>query len=280
MQSVAGRPRHLRPGDGSDAVPAGHLGALRLRRRRRRQGRRPEPVRRVAGRRPLPVQRRPEPARPVPGDDGDPALQQLDGLRPERAGLGRGVRDRRGARRPAADHRVRSRRSATPTWTPTREGLGPGLPLNALGLPANDPLASMPLLAAPTSPTSCRHARRGPASCRGPRRTAGSHCQALLPDRRRLPPWTPPHRRTELRGVLPRTPRRPRQPAPGARRRPRCSRPPRRRPSAPPPPLRPPPAPPAAGAPHPARARRPCPRRRRCPVRRPGAAGQVRRRRA
>ena len=39
-------PGHLRPRDGPDAVPAGHLVALRLRRRRRRQGRRAERVRR------------------------------------------------------------------------------------------------------------------------------------------------------------------------------------------------------------------------------------------
>ena len=38
-----------------------------------------------------------------------------------------------------------ARRWATPTST-NPEGLGPGLPLNAIGLPANDPLALMPLL--------------------------------------------------------------------------------------------------------------------------------------
>ena len=41
----AGRPGHLRPRHGPDAVPARHLGPLRLRRGRRRQGRRAEPVR-------------------------------------------------------------------------------------------------------------------------------------------------------------------------------------------------------------------------------------------
>ena len=43
---------------------------------------------------------------PVAGHGRDPALQQLDALRAERAGLGGGVRHRRGTGRPAADHRA------------------------------------------------------------------------------------------------------------------------------------------------------------------------------
>ena len=72
------------------------------------------------------------------------------GLRPQCAGLGRRIRHRRGARRPAADHRGGPRDSATAgatTHLDDYQGLGPGLPLNALGLPADDPLALMPMLA-------------------------------------------------------------------------------------------------------------------------------------
>ena len=59
--------------------------------------------------------------------------------------------------------------SATPTWT-TTEGLGPGLPLNALGLPADDPLALMPMMArTATSPASSTQfsARPAPGPSRG-----------------------------------------------------------------------------------------------------------------
>ena len=55
----------------------------------------------------------------VPGDDRDPALQQLGGLCPERAGLGGGLRDRRRARRPAADHRADPADRRRRTWTTT-----------------------------------------------------------------------------------------------------------------------------------------------------------------
>ena len=56
----------------------------------------------------------------------DPALQQLDAVRPERAGLGRGVRHRRGPGRPTAAHR-----------TPTAAGRhAPGEPRGARAEPA------------------------------------------------------------------------------------------------------------------------------------------------
>ena len=122
-----------------------------------------EPLRLDAGRRPVPVQRRPQPARPVAGDDRDPALQQLDGLRPERAGLGGGVRD---GRRPG---RICRRspdppRSATPTSTPTPRASAPACRVNAAGLPATDPLALTPLL--PDTAARLGQSRRG--RCRGP----------------------------------------------------------------------------------------------------------------
>ena len=56
----------------------------------------------------------------------DPALQQLDAIRPERAGLGRGVRHRRSPGRPTAAHR-----------TPTAAGRhAPGEPRGARAEPA------------------------------------------------------------------------------------------------------------------------------------------------
>ena len=171
VQSIRRQPRHLCPGDRPDAVPAGHLGALRLRRRRRRHGRPAERVRRHPGRRPLPVQRRPEPARPVAGHGRDPALQQLDALRPERAGLGGGVRRPASSRSTCRRSSGRRRRSATRTWS-SPEGLGPGLPLNVNGLPANDPLAQMPLIDFGTPSSRQLQHTRGRCRCRPVRRPA------------------------------------------------------------------------------------------------------------
>ena len=59
------------------------------------------------------------------------------GLRPERAGLGGRLRDRRRAGGPAADRRAGSADRGHPPGQLT-QGLGPGLPMNVLGLPAND----------------------------------------------------------------------------------------------------------------------------------------------
>ena len=82
-----------------------------------------------AGRGPLPVQRRAEPARSVAGDDGDPALQQLDGLRPATCWAGRRRTRPASCRWTCRRSPGRSRRSPTCTWTTTRAS-GPGLPMN------------------------------------------------------------------------------------------------------------------------------------------------------
>ena len=58
------------------------------------------------GRGPLPVQRRPQSARLGAGHHRDPAVQQLDGVCPQRDGLGGVICHRRRAGRPAADHRI------------------------------------------------------------------------------------------------------------------------------------------------------------------------------
>ena len=75
----------------------------------------------------------------------DPAVQQLGGICPQCAGLGGRIRNRRRAGRPAAPITgpIPPDRRRTPD---NYQGLGPGLPLNALGLPANDPLALVPLV--------------------------------------------------------------------------------------------------------------------------------------
>lgn len=56
-----------------------------------------KPLRLHAGRRAIPVQRRAELTRPITGHGSDLALQQLHAVCPECAGLGSGVRHRRGA---------------------------------------------------------------------------------------------------------------------------------------------------------------------------------------
>ena len=115
-----------------------------VRRQRRRRGRPAEPVRLHAGGRPVPVQRRAEPARRERRHGRDPALQQLDALRPERAGLGRGVRHRRGPGRPAPDHRAAA--SARRRAPRAPGGLGPSLPMNINGLPMYDMGPQVPLI--------------------------------------------------------------------------------------------------------------------------------------
>ena len=159
-------------------------------------------LRRGAGRRTLSVQRRPEPARPVAGDDRDPAVQQLDAVRPERARLGGGLRDRRGPGRPAADHRADSADRAD-AHLDNPEGLGPGLPITALGLPPTTRCArsaGQPR-AAPTSPASCS------GRCQGPPPESAMPGVTQPGPAQSLPPGMEPPR-AELRGVLPR-----RQPA-------------------------------------------------------------------
>ena len=155
-------------------------------------------LRRDAGRGPLPVQRRPEPARPVAGAGGDPALQQLDGLRPERAGLGRGLRDRRGAGRPAADHRPDPAARRCAPGQP--EGLGPGLPMNALGPAGQRPAGADAAVTGPQRrgqpvPTNVPGRARPDARVRCPGRRRA--CRRRLAHAATAPPWLPPwlHRR-------------------------------------------------------------------------------------
>ncbi len=88
VQSRSADARDLCARARADAVPARDMVALRRRRRRRRQGRRAERLRRLPGRGPVPVHRRTEPAQPERCAQRDPALQQLDGLCPQRAGAG------------------------------------------------------------------------------------------------------------------------------------------------------------------------------------------------
>jgi hypothetical protein len=71
------------------------------------------------------------------------------------------------------------------------EGLGPGLPLNALGLPATDPLALMPLMLngdvasqIPVYPGQSLGPLPGPAPAFVP--------QAPQPEQPATPPWLPP----------------------------------------------------------------------------------------
>ena len=102
----------------------------------------------------------------------DPALQQLDGVRPQRARLGGGVRDRRRAGRPSSDHRA-SPADLRPAPRCQAEGLGPGLPLSATGLPASVSLAITPLFDIGTvntagqmgAPARCRTATRPVNQC-------------------------------------------------------------------------------------------------------------------
>jgi hypothetical protein len=104
------------------AVPAGDMVAVRLRRRRGRQGRSAERLRRHPAARYL-CSGGAESARPVAGADGDPALQQLDGLRPQRARMGRlyatGVApvNLPPITGPTPPSRTRG---WTPTWSPTQ----------------------------------------------------------------------------------------------------------------------------------------------------------------
>jgi hypothetical protein len=113
-------------------------------------------------RRPVPVQRRAESARPVAGADGDPALQQLDGLRPQRARMGRlyatGVR--RSTCRPSpVPRRHRGRAAGRPHGV--QRGLGPGLsatdPLPVFSLTQSRVANSLPV---PPDPPRAPRQRR------------------------------------------------------------------------------------------------------------------------
>ena len=89
--------------------------------------------------------------------------------------------------RPAADHRSgpRARRRGD-THLDDYQGLGPGLPLNALGLPANDPLALMPLLSAQRRRQPAPRIRARPAARPAAwTRTGPAGCSAEQPNRNR-----------------------------------------------------------------------------------------------
>ena len=160
------QPGRLRPRDRTDAVPTGHLVALCLRRQRRRQGRRAERIRLDAGRGALPVQRRAAPARSVPGDDSDPAVQQLDGIRANVLGWAAAYATGvvpvdlppiTGPIPPIADVHLDN-----------YQGLGPGLPSTSSGCPPTTrfPWCRWSTWAAPTWPARSRLARTGRCSVR------------------------------------------------------------------------------------------------------------------